>query len=887
MSLRKSGLGSTILWETFSDAKSEEVPGWQRVGKPIVVIRGDVDQGKWLQLRGDGTAGQDGLTRSLPSEDVAGQVVRVEVKVLQQSVARIQPADLPEVRLAWREGDGKTSGASLELVTYSSPGWETCETYVAVPSGAKDPRVTLTQKSKTSTVGLDDVLVERVEPLVAAHVAGTTGTRTNLIDGGDFEVGQRNFSVYGARQVPGRSELRACPLAWMIDETLKTPVGKRSLRIPLNTDEFRLAFGWVRVVPGKTYYVSLYARASKTVRLRVGLVAYPGVFHYDYFTADEKFQRMIVEVPVKPDAAWSAAAIVVRPHEAYPQSDSEFLWIDGVSLTVAAPKETYEAPVPVEVGIVGPGFDPQEISHLVQTGKPAELSVRMTNYQETAYAGEVAFDVVDAFDQPVAGAQQTLKASVPPGQTVEEKIGPLSLPRGYYKVIATAWPGGIHQGRPHSTAERAFGVVNLSDPVPTGNYFGMTVENPRMSQRITQLGAGWVWLEASRQWSETSDGKLDWSWYTALIDRARKQNLEVLADLAWSGPDGRRPSAGSQWQTVCRGFGAVSKGKVDGVGVLDQAGLRGMPASDYVALLGEAASEIRREAGKAEVYATVPDGSAGEQLSWLKEAMKGGGLARSAKGISLRFRATRFPEDIEPALEEIRSWRKTYPSFEKYVDVAVGERGPTAYLHVPNLYGYRQHDASSRPDVEDPVLHASRLVRAMAIRQFAIIDRAAWWIESYRPPDILRPTTDPQCHEYDNAPRPCLVAFDFMAEMLNPTALTEWIDLPQQIRALCFDNADGDLVVLIWRPYGWALRPVALKGLAGKVTVYDLFGRRELHPIQGGDLTVMVNEAVRYLRVPSSVKREALEALRHPIPTTAPSALPPGTTPKPEPKPGK
>jgi citrate lyase beta subunit len=63
---------------------------------------------------------------------------------------------------------------------------------------------------------------------------------------------------------------------------------------------------------------------------------------------------------------------------------------------------------------------------------------------------------------------------------------------------------------------------------------------------------------------------------------------------------------------------------------------------------------------------------------------------------------------------------------------------------------------------------------------------------------------------------------------------------------------------------GWSLRPVALRELAGKVAVYDLFGRPESHPSHGGDLHVMVNEAVRYVMVPAAYKAQALESLRKP-----------------------
>jgi len=843
-------------------------------------------QGKWLRLRAGDGKGRHGLVRTLSAKALSGQVVRLSAKVLHRGLGKVEATELPRVALEWQGSDGKPGAAALHLHAYPSPGWETCETHAAVPPGAKNVRLALTQQSTMSSVGLDDILVEWVRPLAMARAAGTTGERKNLIDGGDFEVGQRNFSVCGVRRPIGRGpkEFWACPLAWSFDDSVAA-VGKRSLRIPLDQEGFRIAFGWVRVAPGKDYTASLYVRANTKVVLRLGVVKYPNAFHSENtFTVDETFRRIAVIDTTEPDLPWTALAVVIRPSaepgEAYVRDPSHALWLDGVSLTQGGPEKGYPAPAPVEVGIVGPSPHPADIAHLVQIGKPAELTIRVANYQKQAYEGQLAIDIVDAFDRPVLISPQTRMVKVDPGHTKEVKLGPFKLPRGYYKALATAWPGAVGRGRPHSTAERAFGAVNLTDSVPTGNYFGMTVEGPRMSRRVTQLGAGWVWLRASREWCETSDGKLKWGWYEGLIDRARAQNLEVLADLSWTEHGSPPPTPGDRWREVCREFAkttGASKGRIDGIGVLNQSGLAGMLPEKYATLLGQASQEIHRAVGNAPVLAVASSEPGADPFAWLKQAMKGPVLRKFAQGIALKFQPTPLPEEIEPVFDEIRKWRKALP-FKHYVDVGVGQRGPTAYLHVPNLYGYRDY-AVCKPDAEDPVLHASRIVRALAIRQFAMIDRAAWWVESYRPPDILRPTINPQCHEYDNAPRPSVVAFDFMAEMLNAAALVEWVDLPQEARALCFERADDRMVVLLWRPFGWSLRPVALRGLAGKVTVLDLFGRQELHPSHGGHLLVMLNESVRYLLVPAETKDQAMDALRRPIlPAASTPAAPPPTS---------
>jgi hypothetical protein len=869
--IRQAGLGQTILWETFAAAEGNTVPGWNAFGQPLVVIRNDPIQGRYLLLSGSVRDGQHGIERRLPAADIAGRVVRIQAKTYQPNPAPTDKLTLPRVRLEWREGD-KQGQAVVPLQPYLSPGWETCETRAAIPGGIREIKVVISNDSPAPSLGLDDVLVERLDPLIECRVAGTFSLQENLIAGGDFEVGQRNFSVSGDRRVFPRGAMRAVAQAWSFDETTAA-VGKRSLRIPLDQDEFRVAFGWVRVQPGRDYVVSLHAKSDIKMVLCVGVVEYPGSFRFEYFAIDDHFRRMALTVPTRPDLPWSALAVAIRSSnqakDAYAKDPNHFLWLDGVSLTPGEPRSKYDPPAAVEVGIVGPDPDPVDIGGLIQIGKPVELAVRLANYQPMAYEGQLAVDLVDAFDRP-AGFQQTYRVRGDSGKTVEQKIGPLNLPRGYYKLLATAWPVRIGEGQPLSTSERAFAVVNLADAVPTGNYFGMTVETPRMSRRITQLGAGWVWLKASRQWCQTPAGDLDWTWHQDLVKKARDQRLEVLADLAWDMGEGRPPEPGDAWRKVCYEFAQASKDKeVLALGVLDRPNLAGLTPGKYLELMGQASAEFRRANDKAAVVAPVQGVANPDRFAWLKDAMKGG-LDRSADIVGVRFPPTDLPEDLEPALEEIRSWRKTYP-FKQYIDVGVGGLIPSAYLHVPNLYGYDPAIPGQGPDVEDPVLQAARLVRALAIRQFAMIDRAAWWVESHRPPDILRPTFDPQCHEYDNAPRPVLAAFDYMAETLNPTSLTEWIDLPQQVRALCFEHPGGEMVVLLWRPFGLSLRPVVLKGLAGKVKVTDLFGRHEDHPTQGGDLLVLVNEAVRYVLVPATFKAHALDTLHKPVnPTTAP-----------------
>jgi len=862
--VRQTGLGSTLLWESFDSAEGSAVSGWDVVGQPIITVKKDSIQGKYLLMSGPQQAGRHGLVRRLSAIEMAGRTLRIQLKLLQTGPGKLTSSSVPRVQFEWQR-PGPQTVTALKVPTFPSPGWETCEGQVAVPTGIQDAKLMVLQDAGSPAVGIDDLLVEHLDPLTEARVAGTGGARANLIDGGDFEVGQRNFSVSGDRRVIGRTQLRAIPIAWSIDESVAA-VGTRSLRIPLDQDEFRVAFGWVRVQPSKDYVVSLYARSNTRVTLRLGVVEYPGIFRFDYFPVTDQFRRLALTITTRFDLPWSALSVAIRPsdrpNDAYTKDAKNFLWLDAVSLTPGEPKSRYDAPSSVEIGIVGGDSDPTDLSHMVQQGKSLELMIRLINYQSGAYEGQVAVDVLDSFDRP-ALPQRDYTPRIDAGQVKEQKLTLADLPRGYYKVLATAWPGRIGEGRPHSSCEYAFAVVNLSDPVPTGNYFGVTVENPRMSRRITQLGAGWIWLRAARPWCETPAGELDWTWYGELLKKARDQHLEVAAGLNWD--DGQSPLApGDPWRKVCYQFAQVSKDKVEAIGILDQSGARDLPTPTYLELTGQASAEIRRAVQKVDVVAVAHGIPGSVPFERLEQAMKGE-LAKSVQSIAIRFPQTDLPEDIEPALEQIRTWRKAYP-FKQYLDVAVGNRSPTAYLHIPNLNGYDTDTAGQGPDVSDPVLHATRLIRAFAIRQFAMIDRAAWWVESHRPPDILRPTVDPQCHEYDNAPRPSLVAFDFMTEILNTALLTEWVDLPQQIRALCFDLPEGHMVVLIWRPSGWSLYPIVLKDVAGRVSVCDVFGRQETHPSRGGDLLVMVNEAVRYLLVPASAKSQVLECLRKPVP---------------------
>jgi len=873
--IRQPGLGQTIVWEPFTTAETGTLPGWERLGQPNLSIRNDPLQGKYLLLAGSPRDERRGVFKRISDGDVAGRVIRMQVKVLQPASGRNEVTRIARMRLEWQDSDGKPGSSERTLSAYTSPGWENCEKCVSVPAGARDIRLAMIHEG-TADIGFDDVLIERMDPLVESRSAGTFALRSNLIDGGDFEVGQRNFSVWGERRTFDGGVLRAFPIAWSIDETIAA-VGTRSLRIPLDQDGFRLAFGWVRVQPNKEYVASLYVRSNTKTVIRVGVVEYPAAFFREDFQVDDQFRKVAVVWTVRQNAPWAALSLVIRsspePKDAFAKGPRNFLWIDGVSLTAGEPKTRYEAPSPVEVGILGPDSDSSDISNLIPIGKPADLTVRAMNYQTSVYDGQLAVDVVDAYDRPVV-PHLSYPLRVEPGKTGEKKVGALSLPRGYYKLLATVWPGRAGEGQALSTFERAFAVINPTDAVPTGNYFGMTVENPRISRRVTQLGAGWVWLKASPQWCLTPAGELDWTWYQELLRRAREQRLEILADLGWdepATPAASPPAPGDAWKKTCGRFAQASAGRdLVGLGALGRPNRNGVPASRYVDLMGQAAGQFRLAGEKAVVTASAWLPLEPDRFRWLNEAVKAG-LGKAAEALAFRFQPTEFPEDLEPALEEVRNWRKSWP-FKQYFDVGVGGRGPSAYLHVPNLYGYYATEADQGPEVPDPILHASRLVRALAIRQFAMIDRAAWWVESHPPPDILRPSVEPLCHEYDNGPRPSVVAFDYMAEMLNAATLVEWIDLPQQARALCFERSGGDMVVLLWRPFGWTLRPVALRGAAGSVAVTDLFGRREEHPAQGGDLLVQVNESVRYVMIPASKKEQILESLRKPMSTsTAPA----------------
>jgi len=147
----------------------------------------------------------------------------------------------------------------------------------------------------------------------------------------------------------------------------------------------------------------------------------------------------------------------------------------------------------------------------------------------------------------------------------------------------------------------------------------------------------------------------------------------------------------------------------------------------------------------------------------------------------------------------------------------------------------------------------------MLIRYLANAEYACASVSAFRACDSRIDLPTDCFNEYDHAPRPALAAWDWVTMLLNDATPVGWFDKPCDARALAFERPGGQVVAILWRPFGRTPQRLTLKGLARYANVYDLFGRTETDAKAGEDIVVTVNEMVRYV-VATGEAREALLA---------------------------
>ncbi|MBN1490886.1 MAG: hypothetical protein JXA69_13290 [Phycisphaerae bacterium] len=858
--------GSTrLLAEGFEAFTPESPDPWEVLGSPMLRVHQTAPDNAYLEFGAPLEPGLHGIQRSIAGEMIRNSVVRVRLGTWMTSAARVRYLGAPQIRWVVATTDGRRETVSLPFIGRASPAWEEQTFLTWFDETVQWAWLQIVHVDRGASFGFDNLVVERLSPDSFAWMTlpynGTLSTsdspegspNANFLPNGNFEVGAKGLVVWSEQDWPGRGAY-AAPTSWQFSD--ETPIGNASLLVNdadvpayISLGPFELAEAGARR-PAEQYHLSFYARASApaevTVEWRIcGIVVRARSFQVGM---DWGRHRHIFLTPAAvrgaPQGRYAATELVFRI-TGTAQGQRPSFWLDGVSLGSARTEDPYPPPSPVEVGIIGPAPHPTDLGDLVLLGEPAAIAVHLLNYQGQAYTGTVAMDLLDASDRPVW--TKTVQPTVEPGALWNDRIV-LTLPRGYYRAKVTAWSGTPASSSILSQDERAMAVVDLLDPVPRGNYFGFAADAGMLSMRTAQLGAGWVAMPYDLGWHSVG-----WQHATAAL---AEQPLDAVVRLNGLPAEAAvRQAAYRQWAATTGDAVAAVLVKRSNAGRM--ASSRREPIRQWLGAPDAEAPAVLVEASEldAPVPATQPTTAPTSQAATRPSSQPDGVVFECLAGWPL-------PEDAEPELER---WAALHQGTlgVGWWNLSVPGRAGSAYAYRPRIESDRRAPAAVQSPDLDPLLSASRLVRSMLIQHIAGADFACSRIRPFQPFESLVSPPDDCLHEYDHAPRPALAAWDWMTSLLNEARPVEWIDKPGDVRALAFEQPGGELVVAIWRPFGWTEQRLVLPGLAGQANVYDLFGAADLSAEIGNHLVIRVNELVRYVVVAAEAHDAALTIIEN------------------------
>jgi hypothetical protein len=849
-----------VLFADSFDAFDPAAPkSWNVIGAPVLRVEADGSGGECLAIAAPPATGIHGIEHRLAGERVAGRVVRVHVATRIRSAARVRRLGAPELRWLVVNGDGRSHTVWLPLICRASPGWETQAFDTWFEPTVREARLQLVHINTMGACQIDDVTIERIDadqftwaslpPQVRVRFARPSEPVVeNLVANGNFEVGPKGFSVWTRRTWPGRGEyVTAHP--WYFDSD--AAIGQMALALPEGATPAAVTLGPHRLDPrtiADRYYLRFYAKASEPTEIAVEwrIAGTRPRMHVFRVGTDWAPYTHVLLTPVEqvrqPRAAAAVGELVFRP--AGPTaSKSVAYWLDGVSLTNANTAEPFTPPSPVEIGILGPAPDPTDLGELLPLDEPANIVVRTTNYAASQYTGTIAIDVIDAFGRPIW--TKTTRPLIATDSTSEDSVV-LRLGRGYYRVLATAWSGVAGASVRLSHDERALAVIDTSDSVPRGNFFGLAADAGRLSARTTQLGAGWVTFPIDLRWAAGADATSDApfeGWHRA-AQPAALQDLEITACVRGL-PDNAaaRHAAVKTWlETGGAQVTTAYLPDVDAtrVGALDAPSA--LPrARAWLGLASQAPPALLLAAPTSERPPGAPPPTSAPTTHPATEP------ASARDGFAFQcLSGAILPEAAE---DELEAWlrRREGIAGAAWVDIQVLGRAGSAYAGRPVVVTDPAAPVAVQIPTPDPLLSASRLVRGMLIRRLAGATQAAHSVYAFQPYETFLETPQNCLNEYDHAPRPALAAWDWMTTLLNDAVPIRWIDEPGDVRALVFAKADGRIAAAIWRPFGMTVEAMTLPGMAEPLRTYDLFGRPLPTDPQASDLRIEVDELVRYV----------------------------------------
>lgn len=361
-------------------------------------------------------------------------------------------------------------------------------------------------------------------PSPVEAVAEVTPDRGNLLkEGASFETGPDGIHVQRALFQRGRLvRNRFIPT---YDSTTAAH-GKFSLKlyargVEKNGKHIRCSrelviFNRVELKPDRQYTLSAWMKTD-VPKTRAAFI-WPGKTRAHTVTDEWKRYSILHKTPaIFPESAYYAVGVAVvsmSPRDAA-------IWVDGMQLEEGDKMTDFQPSTDFEVGA--------EVTakyKLFRRGEPAVVTLRFRNNTAKPVAGNVSYVIRDYWEQ--AAAEGAMAINVPPQGNYACTIDAGALPCGYYRGYVTA-PGG-------EVEEVIFGVFapmpleKLPTDWPMGFYF-RAEKNPIMRQ----LGFGWAVTQYPFNFYEVNreEGKFDFAEADRLVECAEANGLRVAGGLGY------------------------------------------------------------------------------------------------------------------------------------------------------------------------------------------------------------------------------------------------------------------------------------------------------------------------------------------------------------------
>ncbi|UCD27901.1 MAG: hypothetical protein JSV03_12455 [Planctomycetota bacterium] len=875
----------TLLVEEFDEVISQGSPGWQIIGKPAIrPIR--LDDTKGIEL----LAPKDpfemcGIQRIINPTLLAGRDVRLEVRFTCRSSRRVKALSGISLSLRAIDGSGALHTLDLPIVADVSPGWESQHYRLRFhPTiGPITIRIDITSPDTIFTIDRITLTGKETLPQSMPKSAGKSTSQPvvqpiNLIAGGDFETGQHLFFTSATKYWPNGDEM-SIPSQWEFD--YDAVVGENSMLIHIADETGRLVFGPLDLNPKSItsrsgilkWYLSFHARVERPTTIIATLRNRKGTIEQSSFQLTNDWQRFTktftITARTYDERVELASTELLFDVLGDGLSKPNRCWLDAVALTNVYSEKPYIPSEPVEVGLFGPVPNPTDLSNLLDLKSPVSFGIRLRAYpakqtkSDSAKAtikpaaesdtdqkatstpdikvGKLAVDVLDAWDRVVW--TKTTTPIIPATGVLNDTIK-LQLPRGYYRVLATLWSGEPGESKIISRANLAIATIDLNDPVPLSNMFGLSTDGANVSMRTTHIGAGWVRMDLPAHRVQIRPGLYDFTFWRLLVAQCKRAQVEIFVGLTL-------PKSKALWKMFLEQL--FKDNEILPIGaVIHPPAISAQPIQEY-------ANQLAWISDLLTVHA--PEMKLIQYLSgWDDESASPSNRPKFTTGISgFTCIETQIPEACEPTLETLGAqnqhlWDLRVPahiggapnrSAKTTVNNPLAADGPIELLAYPI----------------DPVRSASRFVRSLLIRSLAGVEMVCSDAVVLSPVRSIYDETSRCLHEKDLSPRAALVAFDLMTSLLNDATAKRWIDAPDGSRLLYFEKDNGQAVVAAWRPFGLSPTKLGFVNLPANIKVIDCMGLPEPVVSKADRRIVEVNEIIRYLIAPADHRENLRQSL--------------------------